>query len=206
MSLIKKQDAIAVATLETQAETLTTLLTALTSSQPDHRRQAAIKLAQFADTGPYLLKALAIEEVRAVREAILSTLIKIGDADCVSALSDYLRSDEVSLRNEVFEALKARAELSIPVTQSLLKDEDPDVRIYAVNLLEEMQDPAVEQMLLDVLAEETHVNVCATAVNLLGEIGTPACVPALQQLKSRFVDEPYICFAADLTLGRLHAH
>lgn len=206
MSLIKKPEATLSAPLETQATSVTTLLSALNDSQPDQRRQAAIRLAQFADTAPYLLKALAIEEVRAVREAILSTLIKIGDADCVSALSDYLRSDEVSLRNEVFEALKARAALSIPVTQSLLKDDDPDVRIYAVNLLEEMQDPAVEQLLLTVLAEETHVNVCATAVNLLGEIGTAACVPVLQQLKTRFVDEPYICFAADLTLGRLHAH
>lgn len=206
MSLIKKSAATAVATLETQAESLSDYLTALTSSQPDHRRQAAIRLAQFAEAGPYLLKALAIEDIRAVREAMLSTLIKIGDADCVSALSDYLRSDEVSLRNEVFEALKARASLSIPVTQSLLKDDDPDVRIYAVNLLEEMHDPAVEQTLLEVLAHETHVNVCATVVNLLGEIGTVACVPVLTQLKNRFADEPYICFAADLTLGRLHAH
>jgi hypothetical protein len=45
--------------------------------------------------------------------------------------------------------------------------------------------------------------VCATAVDLLAEVGSPAALEPLQQLKVRFAEEPYIQFAADLALKRI---
>jgi len=86
---------------------------------------------------------------------------------------------------------------------SLLNDPDPDVRIFAVNILESLCHPDVEQWLIDVIRDDAHINVCATAVDLLGEVGSEQALPALQSLKERFTDEPYIQFAADLAINRI---
>ena len=61
----------------------------------------------------------------------------------------------------------------------------------------------MEEWLREVIEHDPHVNVCATAVDLLGEVGTPYSQDALENLKSRFPDEPYIRFAADIALKRI---
>jgi HEAT repeat protein len=88
----------------------------------------------------------------------------------------------------------------------LLADADPDVRIFAVNVLESLCHPDVETWLIQVICRDDHVNVCATAVDLLGEVGSADAIQPLEQLKSRFSDEPYIQFAADLALRRINEH
>jgi hypothetical protein len=55
---------------------------------------------------------------------------------------------------------------------------------------------------MEVIDRDPVVNVCGTAVDLLGELGSPASHEALERLKQRFADEPYIQFAADLALKR----
>jgi len=47
------------------------------------------------------------------------------------------------------------------------------------------------------------VNVCATAVDLLGEVGSRDALEPLLRLKARFAKEPYIQFAADLAIKRI---
>ncbi|MGS0757735.1 HEAT repeat domain-containing protein, partial [Roseateles sp. GG27B] len=84
-------------------------------------------------------------------------------------------------------------------------DADSDVRIFAVNVLESLRHPDVESWLIDVIQRDPHVNVCATAVDLLSEVGTSAAVGALDALKVRFPDEPYIKFAANLALRSIAA-
>jgi hypothetical protein len=90
-----------------------------------------------------------------------------------------------------------------PVMRGLLADADPDVRIFTVNVLESLCHPDVESWLIDVITTDQHINVCATAVDLLSEVGTQLALNPLAQLKTRFADEPYIQFAADLALRRI---
>jgi HEAT repeat protein len=87
----------------------------------------------------------------------------------------------------------------------LLQDPDPDVRIFAVDVLESLRHPRVEEWLIEVISEDPHVNVCATAVDLLGEVGSEQAKAALISLKQRFAGEPYIQFASDLALKRIEA-
>jgi HEAT repeat protein len=107
------------------------------------------------------------------------------------------------LRNEAIEAMKNLPDAVAPIMAGLLADPDPDVRIFAVNILESLRHPDVEQWLIEVISEDEHINVCATAVDLLGEVGSEAAVPALEALKARFPNEPYIVFSADLALKRI---
>ena len=64
----------------------------------------------------------------------------------------------------------------------------------AVNILESLRHPKVEEWLISVIDRDQAVNVCGTAVDLLGELGSPISHDALERLKLRFSDEPYIQF------------
>lgn len=175
----------------------------LRDPNPVARRWAARDLAQHPEASAVLAERLAEETDANVREALLMSLTVIGDAVAVSGLVECLRSEEVALRNEAIDAMKQLPDTVAPIMAGLLADADPDVRIFAVNVLESLRHPEVEAWLIDVISEDAHINVCATAVDLLGEVGTEAAEAPLEALKRRFPGEPYITFAADLALRRI---
>lgn len=175
----------------------------LSDPNPSARRWAARDLAACPDSSAALVDQLQQESNSAVREIILTTLTQIGDELAVASLVDLLRSEDVALRNEAIDAMKLLPEEVAPIMATLLKDPDPDVRISAVNILESLRHPHVETWLKEVIEQDRHVNVCATALDLLGEVGTMDSRQALENLKIRFPDEPYISFAADLALKRI---
>ena len=179
------------------------LVAALGDPNPAARRWAARDLGGFPDACPALIAHLPTEDEPSVREAILMALTEIGDPKAVQGLVSCLRSDDAHLRNEAIEAMKLMPEAVAPIMAGLLTDADPDVRIFTVNVLESLRHPEVENWLIEVIKHDTHINVCATAVDLLGEVGTDQAVDPLERLKQRFADEPYITFAADLALKRI---
>lgn len=167
------------------------------------RRWAARDLVAFPDAAVPLVKRLAREDNESVRAVILTALTRLGDKAAVSGLVECLRSEDVALRNEAIEAMQELPEEVAPIMGELLADPDPDIRIFAVNILESLRHPQVEAWLVEVIEHDPHVNVCATAVDLLGEVGSDLARGALEALKVRFPDEPYIGFAAELALKRV---
>lgn len=181
----------------------TELLGELVHDDAAVRRWAARDLVACPGAALALVERLKNEPLASVREVILTTLIRQGDAAAVSGLVDCLRSEEAAPRNEAIDAMKQLPDEVAPLMEQLLADADADVRIFAVNVLESMRHPQVEGWLIDVLLSEPHVNVCAAAIDVLSEVATARSRPALEQVTTRFGDEPYIQFAADLALGRL---
>lgn len=179
------------------------LVDELSDPNPAARRWAARDLAAFKEASGALVDRLRREPDASVREAILISLTEIGDQTAVAGLVECLRSEDAHLRNEAIEAMKHLPDAVAPIMAGLLADADPDVRIFAVNVLESLRHPDVEKWLIEVIAEDTHINVCATAVDLLGEVGTEASLAPLEALKRRFANEPYITFAADLAIKRI---
>jgi HEAT repeat protein len=175
----------------------------LEQADPLARRWAARDLADCPDAAAALVSRLQREDDASVRENIFSTLTCLGDEVAVAGLVQCLRSDDAALRNEAIESMKQLPDEVAPIMQGLLEDTDADVRIFAVNVLESLRHPEVEFWLIEVIDGDPHVNVCATAVDLLGEVGSEASREPLRHLKARFVDEPYIQFAADLALKRI---
>lgn len=205
MAFIKKQTSEAVAQDERkQKRECADLLVELSDDNPTARRWAARDLIDCEDVAGALVERMKIEIELSVREVILTTLTRIGDATAVAGLVDCLHSEDAALRNEAIEAMRQLPDEVAPIMQELLADPEPDVRIFAVNILESLCHPEVESWLIDVIDTDAHVNVCATAVDLLGEVGTIAALEPLAGLKLRFADEPYIQFAADLALRRIH--
>jgi HEAT repeat protein len=182
---------------------LSGLVESLRSEDPAVRRWAARDLASYPEATDALFQQLMVEKVPSVREAIFTSLTLIGTREVVEGLMELLRSDDASLRNEAIEAMKNLPEAVSPVMESLLADPDSDVRIFAINILESLKHPNVEKWLIEVLRDEEHVNVCAAAIDLLGEVGSEMTIPALEEVRERFPDEPFIEFAVDLALKRI---
>jgi len=211
MAIVKRKDAQAVQkdTQTVQKERrsrprdLAGLISELSDSNPMARRWAARDLAEFAEAAPALVERLEKETDPTVRQAIFTSLTLIGNQVAVEGLVRCLRSDDAALRNEAMEAIKNLPDAVSPIMAGLLADPDPDVRIFAVNILESMRHPEVEEWLIQVIRQDGHVNVCAAAADLLSEVGTEAALEPLEALKQRFPDEPYIAFAADLALKRI---
>ncbi|MTW21418.1 HEAT repeat domain-containing protein [Allochromatium palmeri] len=179
------------------------LLDALADPDPMARRWAARDLAPYPEASHALVERLSIETEPSVTEVILTSLTLIGDEVAVAGLTECLRSEDAMLRNSAIEAMKQLPDEVAPWMGRLLEDPDPDVRIFAVDVLESLRHPKVEDWLIRVITQDAHINVCATAVDLLGEVGSERAKPALFALKQRFAEEPYIQFAADLALKRI---
>jgi HEAT repeat protein len=167
------------------------------------RRQAARDIVHCPDASRALVDRLKCEEDVAVREIILNSLVSLSDPLAVSGLVDCLRSENAALRNEAIEAFKQLGNKVDLVLQSLLLDPDPDVRIFVVNILDSSRHSEAESWLIKVIDEDSNVNVCATAVDLLCGVGTDAAIGPLIRLKARFASEAYIQFATDLALKRI---
>lgn len=177
----------------------------LSSPSAESRCEAALILASDPGAVQELLAQLADEEDYAVRQAIVSSLSRIGGQEVVDGILGYLRSDDAGLRNDVIELLKEQPEAIGPHMHDLLEDPDPDVRIFAVNILESLKHPNVVDWLIEVIEHDHHVNVCATAVDLLAEVGDNRARVPLARLEERFADEPFITFAVASALDKIAA-
>lgn len=167
------------------------------------RRWAARDLAAYPEACAALLSRLGKEDDASVREVLMTSLTRIGTVEAVRGLINCLRSDDAALRNAAIESICELPDAAAIVMDELLTDGDPDVRLFAVNILATLPHPQAESWLIDLLGHESHVNVCAAVVDALLEIGTVACRSALTALLDRFPDEPYIRFAIDLALKRI---
>ncbi|MCE2680878.1 MAG: HEAT repeat domain-containing protein [Burkholderiales bacterium] len=191
------------AVLEEAAPDLATLIRGLREVDPETRRISAKALSAFPQAVHALAGSLELERTKSVREVMLTSLALIGTPEAVAVLLPCLRSDDAHLRNEAIEVLKQLPTTLAPMMESLLKDQDPDVRIFAVNVLESLRHPRVVEWLLDVIENDSHVNVCATALDLLSEVGDESCISSLLRAQERFTSEPYLQFAVRTALDRI---
>jgi HEAT repeat protein len=167
------------------------------------RRWAARDLLQCPGSAGDLVSRIEVETDASVREVILTTLTRLGDKVAVAGLVQCMRSEDAALRNEAIEAMKQLPDAVAPIMRDLLNDDSSDLRIFAVNILESLRHPDVGTWLREVIERDAHVNVCATAVDLLGEVGSKDALDSLKRLKERFAGEPYIQFAADIAIKRI---
>lgn len=181
------------------------LIGQLRSGDAAQRRWAARDLGACPEAAAALGEHLLGERDASVREALLTSLSAIGDESAAAALLPLLRSENAQPRNGSIEALAGMPRAVGPRIGALLRDADPDVRIFTVNLLGDLRHPQVTDWLVQVLAQDAAVNVVAAAIEVLAEVGGPAHVAALRAAKARFDHDPFIGFAADIAVDRVEA-
>lgn len=179
------------------------LLQKLSSAEPDARWNAARALGNDPKNVPALAAALATEPMPRVREAIMTALMRIGDETSAAALLPYLRSPDAARRGAAIEALQSLPGATAPFMLALLRDDDSDVRILAIELVRGMPPAEATRLLCNVLEQERHPNVCASAVDALAELGTAEALPALQACAQRFAETPFLPFAISVAIARI---
>jgi len=179
------------------------LIKQLQSDDIQQRRWAARDLTDYPGIENTLLEAIKTETEHVVRESIFASLQQIGGESVVSGLIDILRSEDAELRNAAIEVLQTMPKGVALHIVELLNDRDSDVRIFAIDILQVLAHPQTPEWLLSVLKDETHINVIATAVDRLAEVGTIDMIKDLEAIKQRFPDEAYLAFAVDTAIRRI---
>ena len=120
-------------------------------------------------------------------EAIME-LLKLKNA--------YVRNLGISMLQDYGEAIKYY------IVKYLIGD-DKDLRIFAVNVLGDVNFAESRDMLVELLGHEEDINVAMTAVDYMAEIGEPEDVELLENVKARFDKEPYVQFAVDRAIEQI---
>jgi HEAT repeat protein len=152
-----------------------------------------------------LAEALKSETDPRVREAIFTSLVRIGSRESVDAMIPCLRADDAALRGGALDALRAMIDVTRPVLPALLADPDADIRLLTCDLTRELPAAEATRLLCDVLSRETEANVCAAAVDVLADIGEVRALPFLRACAVRFDDMTFLAFAVKVAMERIIA-
>ncbi len=177
----------------------------LREGSAEERWAAARGLAATPGAARLLGDALASESDERVREAIFTSLARIGGAESLDAVLPCLRSDDANLRTGALDALKLLCAAAPDRLGALLRDSDVDVRILACDLAREAPPGEAAKFLEAVIEADPEVNVCAAAVDVLAEIGSAENLPSLARCAARFPDQPFLAFAARVASERIGA-
>jgi HEAT repeat protein len=175
----------------------------LGSADPDERWEAARALALDPDGAPKLAQALAREGEARVRDAIFTSLARLGTVECVDIVLPCLRSDDAALRSGAIEALKAMPATLAERLPSLLVDPDTDVRLLSCELVRSLPDDRANGLLTGILEHDEDENVCAAAVEVLAETGGREVLTALRRCAARFADKPFLQFSIKVAIDRI---
>lgn len=180
-------------------------LAALTSASADERWAAARAAAEVPGGTEALSGALRCESNPRVREAMFTSLARIGTPESVNQLLPLLRCDDAQLRAGSLDALRMMSAAVRQLLPELLNDRDEDVRILSCELTRTLPSDEATNLLCTVLAGEQQINVCAAAIEVLAEVGSPAALPFLAECGQRFRGVPFLDFAIAVASDRIMA-
>jgi len=118
---------------------------------------------------------------------------------------NMLKSDNAYLRNAAIKFLQEYGKEAKPFIEKLLNSDDKDIKIFAINILGDVNYEDSLELLRYIIMKEKDINVLMTAVDYLGEIGEEKDIALLEALKEEFKDEEYVKFGIDLAIERIKA-
>lgn len=181
------------------------VLTALDQGTDEERWTAARAAGELPECANAIGTLLPREPNPRVREAMFTTLARIATAQSIESLLRLLRSDEASLRTGALDALRAMKGAVIPYLKNLLDDADADVRLLACELVRDMPAADATRLMCGLLAAEREANVCASAIDVLAELGTAEALPTLEQCEERFAAIPFLVFSIQTAAKRIRS-
>jgi len=181
------------------------LVTRLKEGSEKERLAAVRRLEQQGDETVVdaLLDLLAYGNNRLIQEAALAALIRINTTQVAEAAVRLLESSDPWVRNAAVEILQGLGETASDVVRELLQSSDSDLRLFAVNVLEEAKYRKAVSLLQEVVNNDSNVNVVAAAVEYLGEMGSRITdVRCLENVGRRFKD-PFLHYAVAEALKKI---
>lgn len=182
------------------------LINDLSSSDLATRKLAAIALEDEESAVPAMVHRIKIEPDREIREALLLSLLRHPCREIAEEIFTLVREDDAGHRTLAVDALKQMPSNCTTFVKEHLQDDDPDIRLLAVNIILESDSEQAESLLLEQLVQEDDPNVVGTIAEALMMVGTEAALEPLAEAVDRFSSTPFIVFslnaAIDLVRGR----
>ena len=200
MALLKKHPAQQVEVLPAFA-TLEEAVASFEANAEAFERQshAAEQMATF-EGGPLLLVRRLVEDPFISKEMavyIASIVSKLERKRApIEAVMELLKVNNAYIRNLGISILQDYGDAIKYYIVTFLIGDDSDLRIFAINVLGDVNFAESREMLVELLEKEREINVAMTAVDYMAEIGEEGDIPLLESLKTRF-DDPYVTFAVD---------
>ncbi|WP_342607035.1 HEAT repeat domain-containing protein [Vibrio tritonius] len=143
------------------------------------------------------------EESNYLGEVAFSSLRSHLCDEVVQKLTGFLASESPFIRNQAIELLQNAPELLAPYMSDLIHNSNPDVRIFAVDILGLLPHDGVPNWLREILRKETHVNVIGAAIDRITQLADPSLLEDVKQAQQRFSAVAYIQFACKVAIDRL---
>ncbi|MFW5837762.1 MAG: HEAT repeat domain-containing protein, partial [Desulfovibrionaceae bacterium] len=148
---------------------------------------------------PKLAELLGSENL-GVQEAAEQALRKIGGPKVVRAMIPLLRSEYAPQRNLGMDILRAVGDQDFPSLVELIRDPDPDVRIFVADILGSTDNFMAVKPLCDALLKDPEVNVRYQAAVSLGDLGRPEAAKCLNKAME---DEEWVQYSVIEALSKI---
>jgi HEAT repeat protein len=134
------------------------------------------------------------------RRKIIKDLLTHPEDEYTGFLEDGIRNhEEANVRNAAMEVYAALGPRAFPSLSVLQKDDDPEVRLFSVNVFCEIGN-ALTLPSLFASIKDPDMNVRAASAEALGRIGEPQ---ALGMLQEALRDDPWVAIAATNAIGEI---
>ena len=169
------------------------------SKELEKKSYAIDELVKFEGGAEFLIDRLIAKDVsKDILSHIGATLAKMNPQDApIEQIMELLKLDNAYVRNLAISILQSYGEEIRYYIVKFLIGDDPDLRIFAINVLGDVNFAQSREMLVELLQNEENLNVAMTAVDYMGEIGEVEDIELLEQVANRFENEPYAKFAVE---------
>ena len=169
------------------------------TDESDKQDYAVEEIARFDGGGDFLISYIDNEDAdKRVSTKVAAVISNMDPDDApIEKIMDLLKLNNAYIRNLGISILRDFGDSIKYYIVKFLIGDDRDLRIFAINVLGDVDFAESRDMLVELLESEEDVNVAMTAVDYMGEIGEVEDIKLLESLKQRFSGEVYVEFAVD---------
>jgi HEAT repeat protein len=134
------------------------------------------------------------------RQQAIADLVGSQGKGYIRHLEEGVRNhDDAAVRNVSMEVYRALGIRAFPSLRELINEDDPEVRLFAVNIFSWIKHSDALPLLFSSI-EDPDVNVRIASAEALGQIGNPE---ALTVLEAALDDDPWVAMAAINAMGEI---
>lgn len=165
----------------------------------DAQRYATEKIATFEGGGVKLVHLMSDDpHINKDMASYIASLLTAMDSKKapIEEIMNLLKVRNAYIRNLGITTLQSYGDAIRYYIVKFLIGDDRDLRIFAINVLGDVNFAESREMLVELLENEQDINVAMTAVDYMAEIGEIKDIELLESVKGRFSDS-YVAFAVD---------
>lgn len=198
MALVKQHQQQDILEAET-FDTLEDAIDAYNEADDDSKDYLIDEIVKFHGGAEFLVEQIREAAIDKNTSTKIASTISSMDAEeaPIEKIMELLKLDNAYIRNLGISMLRDFGSAIKYYIVKFLIGDDRDLRIFAINVLGDVDFPESREMLVELLETEEDINVAMTAVDYMGEIGEVEDIPLLESLKKRFEGEFYVEFAVD---------